>query len=145
MKADSLAKAFNTLHMRYSQHISQKTRTTGHLWQGRFFSCILDERYLYACIPYVENNPVRAGLVKRAEEYRWSSATSHVLRKNDPVRSDDCPVTDGVKDWTAYLEDRDDSAVDLIRALFNNGQALWGQIFCSKDGGCPWQETGAAG
>jgi Transposase IS200 like len=95
IEADSLTKVFNTLHMRYSQHTNRKTKATGHLWQGRFFSCILDEKHLYACIRYVENNPVRAGLVKRAEEYRWSSAASHVLRKDDPILSDDCPVKGG--------------------------------------------------
>ncbi|HHT9117847.1 MAG TPA: transposase [Candidatus Hypogeohydataceae bacterium YC38] len=41
--ADSLSKTFNTLHMRYSQHINRKKGMKGHLWQGRFFSCILDE------------------------------------------------------------------------------------------------------
>jgi REP-associated tyrosine transposase len=132
MEADSLAKVFDTLHMRSSQHINRKTRATGHLWQGRFFSCILDERHLYACIRYVENNPVRVGLVKRAEEYRWSSAVSHVLRKDDPILSDDCPVKDGVKYWIAYLEDRDDSAVDLVPHCSKTGRPCGDESFVAR-------------
>ncbi|MFN3479817.1 MAG: transposase [Thermodesulfovibrionales bacterium] len=41
MEDDSLAKTFNTLHMRYSQHINSRQENRGHLWQGRFFSCAL--------------------------------------------------------------------------------------------------------
>jgi putative transposase len=132
MEADSLAKVFNTVHMRYSQYINQKTKATGHLWQGRFFSCILDERHLYAGIRYVENNPVRGGMVTRADEYRWSSAASHVTKKDDPLLSNDCPVTDGVKDWLAYLEDRDDSAIDLIRHCSMSGKPCGDESFVGR-------------
>jgi len=70
MEPDSLAKAFNTLHMRYSQYINMRNKSAGHLWQGRFFSCVLDERHLYSGIRYIENNPVRARIATRAEEYQ---------------------------------------------------------------------------
>jgi len=118
MEADSMARAFNTLHMRYSQYFNKKHSTTGHLWQGRFYSCVLDEIHLFAGIRYVENNPVRAGVVKRADEYRWSSARNHVQRKSDPVLSDDCYLLEKIKDWSAYLEEREDVA--LVEALRRN-------------------------
>ncbi|MBW2039797.1 MAG: transposase [Deltaproteobacteria bacterium] len=60
MKDDPLARTFNTLYIRYSQYFTQKRKATGHLWQGRFYPCILNERHSYAAIRYVENNPVRA-------------------------------------------------------------------------------------
>ncbi|MFH0800878.1 MAG: transposase [bacterium] len=63
-KEDSLAKCFNTLHMQYSQYVNKKKAVRGHLWQGRFYSCMIDERHLYAAVRYIENNPVRAGIVK---------------------------------------------------------------------------------
>ncbi|WP_419470087.1 transposase [Candidatus Kuenenia sp.] len=47
-KEDLLARTFNTLHMRYSQYFNQKRKLKVHLWQGRFYSCILDERHLRA-------------------------------------------------------------------------------------------------
>ena len=62
---NSLAKLFNTVHMRYSQYINRKRGVKGHLWQGRFYSCILDDAHLYRAIRYVENNPVRAKIVKQ--------------------------------------------------------------------------------
>jgi hypothetical protein len=90
MEPYSLAKTFNTLHMRYSQYVNMRNKAAGHLWQGRFFSCLLDERHLYAGLRYVENNPVRAQIVKRAEEYRWSSARERGKVSDRSVLSQDC-------------------------------------------------------
>ena len=60
----------------------------GYLWQGRFISYPLSERRLYAAMRYVERNPVRAGLVKKSEDYPWSSAKAHVFGKKDILLSD---------------------------------------------------------
>jgi hypothetical protein len=48
------------------------------LWQNRFFSCPLDEAHLWAALPQVERNSVRAGLVEQAEDHAWSSAQCHL-------------------------------------------------------------------
>lgn len=123
VKHDSMASTFNTLHMRYSQYFNMKHNVTGHLWQGRFFSCALDERHLYAGIRYVENNPVRARIVKKADEYRWSSARSHVLGQTDPVLSHDCYVLESTRNWSAYLEEKEEgSLVDAIRQNTKSGR-----------------------
>ena len=50
---DSLARTFNTLHMRYSQYFNYKKRLKGPLWQGRFYSCILDKKHVYTAVRYV--------------------------------------------------------------------------------------------
>jgi putative transposase len=74
---DGLQRVLKPLHMRYAQRINRAKGWKGHLWQGRFFSSPLDEAYLWAAVRYVERNPVRAGMVSRAENYRWSSAAAH--------------------------------------------------------------------
>ena len=73
---DSLARTLATAHTRYSQLINRRTRK-GHLWQGRFFSCPLDDEYLIRAARYIELNPVRAGLVAKAADWPWSSARAH--------------------------------------------------------------------
>ena len=78
---EALAATFKPVHMRYAQHVNRRLRTTGHLWQGRYHSCPLDEEHLWQAVRYVERNPVRAGLVRRAERYPWSSAAAHVGRR----------------------------------------------------------------
>ena len=64
-------------HGRYAQYFNALYGRTGHLWQNRYFACPLADTHLWRAIVYVETNPVRAGLVERAEDYRWSSAGAH--------------------------------------------------------------------
>lgn len=133
MEDNSLAKTFNTLHMRYSQHINSRQENRGHLWQGRFFSCALDERHLYAAVRYVENNPVRAHLVKKAENYRWSSAYAHANGKIDKVLADNCYMVEKIKDWSAYIREEEDTVlVEDIRQNTKTGRPCGDDRFVMK-------------
>ncbi|MDA8088922.1 MAG: transposase [Actinomycetota bacterium] len=133
MEPDSLSKAFNALHMRYSQYFNRKNKTMGHLWQGRFYSCALDERHLYAAMRYVENNPVRAQIVRKAEKYQWSSARSHVMKVVDPVISKDCYLIKEIKDWPAYLREKDDRVlVEELRQNTTTGRPCGDEKFIGK-------------
>jgi len=70
----------------YVPLINSKYRRTGGLWEGRFRSFpIEDENYWLTCMRYVELNPVRAGLVRSPEEYRWSSARAHLTGQFDTM------------------------------------------------------------
>ncbi len=106
---ESLARTFNTVHMIYAQYFNHKRNATGHLWQGRFFSCVLDERHLYAAVRYVEMNPVRAGMVQAPQDYPWCSAKSHMAGVEDHVLSGRCFLTETVKDWGQFLGQDEDS------------------------------------
>lgn len=64
-------------------HAKTKTNGSGHLYQGRYKSFLVDsDRYLLALIKYVERNPVRARLVKKVEEWRWGSAFRRLNKRN---------------------------------------------------------------
>jgi len=65
---DGLRRTFADAHRRYTGYINARMRVTGHLWQGRFGSVVMDEEHLSHAVRYVSLNPVRAGLVERAEE-----------------------------------------------------------------------------
>ncbi len=80
-----LQQVLKPLHMRYSQHVNKIKGWKGHLWQGRFFSSPLDEAYTWSTIRYVERNPVEAGMVVKAEDYRWSSAAAHCGLSEAPM------------------------------------------------------------
>ncbi len=72
---DGLSLAMHYIQHRYAKYYGRRYKWVGHVWQGRYTSrLIADDRYLYQCGNYVENNPVRAGLIDRAEDYVWSSA-----------------------------------------------------------------------
>ncbi len=80
-REDSLSKVFNAVHMRYSQYFNRKRKIAGHLWQSRFYSCVLDEFHLMAAARYIERNPVRAHIVNKPWHWKWSSAQFHSNNK----------------------------------------------------------------
>jgi putative transposase len=86
---ESLARTFNTAHMRYSQYANRKNQRSGHLWQGRFFSCVLDGQHLVAAARYIERNPVRAKLVDKPWQWKWSSAAFHAQRGKSSITLED--------------------------------------------------------
>jgi putative transposase len=72
--SDGLRRALAPVHRRYAGYIHSRQKRTGHFWQGRFGAVAMDERHLAAALRYVALNPVRARLVERARDWRWSSA-----------------------------------------------------------------------
>ena len=78
VKEDSLAMTFKYSNMRYSSYFNKKNKRSGHLWQGRFYSCPLQFEHALEALRYVERNPVRAKMVELPWEYEWSSAGEHV-------------------------------------------------------------------
>jgi putative transposase len=132
MKENSLSKTFNFLHMKYSLYFNQKRNLRGHLWQGRFYSCILDNRHVYSAVRYVENNPVRANLVDRAYDYPWSSARYHVYKKANPILADECYLTKEIEDWAAYLMINDDELINNIRKNMKTGRPCGDDGFIKK-------------
>ncbi|OHB76569.1 MAG: hypothetical protein A2Z34_09735 [Planctomycetes bacterium RBG_16_59_8] len=100
--SESLAKGISEAHIRYTRHINFKKKWRGHLWQGRFSSHPMDNRYSMEAVRYVELNPVRARESRIAWQYRWSSAKAHVMGENDAL-VDVKPMLQRVPDWKAYL------------------------------------------
>ncbi len=132
-KSDSLARTFNTCHMRYSQYFNKKNHLVGHLWQGRFYSCVLDDNHLYATIRYIENNPVRAKLVKKAWDWNWSSARAHLNKEKSVISLKDIAEYMEVDKWAAYLQEKEDeSIITEIRLKTLNGKPLGNNQFIQK-------------
>jgi len=90
---DGLRRSLSVVHGRYAGHVHARLKRTGHFWQGRFGCVAMDEAHLGAALRYVALNPVRAGLVEQAVDWRWSSVHAHLGRSDDgitcrePVRS----------------------------------------------------------
>lgn len=133
LQEDSLARMFNTLHMRYAQYFHKKQGLKGHLWQGRFFSCVLDEQHLQAAIRYVENNPVRANIVDGPEKYPWSSTLAHIKMVTDPIVSDDCSIWTETKDWLEFLRNQaDEEFIEDIRKHSLTGRPCGDDEFITR-------------
>ena len=133
----SLAAALKPLHTRYTQHVNWTQSVSGRLWQGRFYSCPLDDEHLWAAVRYIERNPVRAGLVERAEDYRWSSAGARCGLRADGVLSDPCDLVSRLTPtkWRGWLrepwEDEEEMAVRL-RQCTRTGRPAGGTDFIAR-------------
>ncbi len=105
-QADGLRAMLGEAHRRYARRVNLREDCQGHLFQGRFASYPMDDAHLLAAIRYVELNPVAAGMVKRAEDWRWSSAASHIAGKRtaaDPL-TDLAALGVHVPNWRAMLD-----------------------------------------
>jgi putative transposase len=130
--ADGLRGALADAHRRYSREVNFREGWRGYLWQGRFASFPMDDNYLLASARYVELNPVRARLVERARDWRWSSARAHLKGKDDElVRVS--PLLERVGDWKDFLgEGLDGAAREAIRASERTGRPLGTPGFIRK-------------
>ena len=113
---DGLNLAVGEAHRRYTRMINLREGWRGHLWQGRFASFIMEESYLLACTRYIEYNPVRAGLVKHPEDWKWSSAGAHMDEKDD-ILVKTRPLLEIINtSWVDFLSsDIKESEIELFR------------------------------
>jgi len=146
---EALAKAVGRTHFRYTQTINRFHKRSGHLWQGRFYSCTLDTRHFWLAMKYIELNPVRARLCRKPWRYEWSSAAAHVgeeFGKRGQVQ----PATQNVpvpgflnlskwfkrmsaEQWRAELaEGLTDMEIDRLRLRTHTGRPLGSDSFLSK-------------
>ncbi|MCB1384587.1 MAG: transposase [Nitratireductor sp.] len=121
---NGLRKTFAEAHRQYTRRINLRLAITGHLWQGRFGSVVMDEAHLYHAARYVSLNPVRAGLVAKPQDWRWSSVRDH-LEGRSWRAFDANAVLERYGDFAAFLgmPERDADYVDLRKAE-NSGRPL---------------------
>ncbi len=106
---DGLRRTFADAHRRYTGYINARMRVTGHLWQGRFGSVVMDEDHLFHAVRYVSLNPVRAKLVKRAQDWPWSSVKAHMRGRDDKLVVVK-PVLERVAGFRKFLNGADEDA-----------------------------------
>lgn len=69
----------------YTQKFNMSNHRQGHLFQGRFKSILVqDDAYLMQLSCYIHRNPLRAGLIKRLADYKWSSYPFYAYKKKAP-------------------------------------------------------------
>jgi len=131
----SLAKAVGRTHWRYTLYINRAHRRSGHLWQNRFFSCALDDKHAVAAMRYIEQNPVRAGIVRKPWRYPWSSAAAHVdMGSAHPVLS----LNAWRRDWSParwrrmLLTGLDEDMIARLRRQTRRGRPLGADAFVAE-------------
>ena len=131
----SLGDAMKRTNQLYAQYVNRMHKRSGHLWQDRFFSCTLDENHFHRALVYVERNPVRAKLVRKAWRWRWSSAAAHCGLEKKSELLDISLWKEEIKfdEWRKLLEQPDDK--DIVSKLWlstSRGRPLGSDAFIAK-------------
>jgi putative transposase len=84
----SISRILQSLTVAHTWRYHKRHRTSGHVWQGRFKSPVIqDDVHLLVVLRYIEANPLRARMVTDPGDYRWSSYPCHGLGRDDPLVS----------------------------------------------------------
>jgi putative transposase len=127
---DELRRSLARVHRRYAGVGQAKRKRTGHFWQGRFGAVAMDESHLAAALRYVSLNPVRARLVGRAPDWRWSSARAH--GKDDGVTALR-PIRDRFLSFADLLASEPEADLfDALRAAESIGRPLGNDGFLAR-------------
>jgi len=121
--ADGLGRAIGEAHRRYTNFINARGRWTGHLFQSRFASVVLDDIHLTRAVRYVSLNPVRARLVSQPQDWKWSSVRAH-LSGVDDVLVTVRPVLDRIPHLRALLQGSTEEDFGGLRRAEATGRPL---------------------
>jgi putative transposase len=148
-REDSLRLGIGEAHRLYTRYINFIEKTRGYLFQGRFFSCPMDDSYFIAAARYVERNPVRAKICESAGDYQWSSARYHLGKiKKDPIIKSRYEGIGSVSEWGKFLKS-EPRLINMMKVNFRTGrplgtneflkeaEALTGRDLIPKKGGRP--------
>lgn len=141
IQSTSMARTLGNAHGKYAQWVNARRRLSGHLWANRYYSTALDDEHLWAAVRYVELNPVRAGMVARAEDYEFSSARFHCgLEGNRNCgygglmsSTSRFPGYIGAHNWSDWLmRGLDDQALERLRCNTMTGRPCGNDDFVSQ-------------
>ena len=127
---DGLRAPLASVHTAYSQRVNRAHGLGGHLFQGRYASYPMDDAHLMVAARYIENNPVAAKMVARAEDWPWSSARAHLGLADDGL-TDAARLGAHVPNWRAMLArgleaaDDDERIARALRSGRPTGDPAW--------------------
>ena len=123
----ALARSLKEAHGRFASYWNALNHSTGHVWQGRYYSCPLDERHLWEALRYTELNPIRASLVASPEHWPWSSAAAHcgIVPADSWLDTAAWGCRWSPNEWRTYLQiNQDESGQRAIRDCTYSGRPL---------------------
>jgi putative transposase len=131
--AEGVSKAMSSVHRAYAGIINGRRKKSGHFWQGRFGCVAMDGDHALNALRYVLLNPVRAKLVKKPEQWNWSSARAY-LKHSDDGLTDTSVFAEICPDMQSLLaaSPKQDMADTLLRRAETIGRPLGSTAFLEK-------------
>jgi REP element-mobilizing transposase RayT len=131
---DNLSKSMQWFGATYTRRFNVKHRRTGHLFQGRFKSFIIEnDSYLLRLSCYIHRNPLRAKIVKRLPDYKWSSYLCYAYDK----KNNDWLKTDFILNQL-ITDDKNKAYKEMVQRYSKEEGKIWenlqyGLVFGSQD------------
>ena len=122
----ALPKMMQGITLCYSKYFNGENGRTGRLWECRYYSTVIDaDSYLWTVSKYIENNPVRAGIVKRPEDYPYSSAKAHILGRRDRLLKEPLFDKGDINEYRSFIRSEEDGKItEEIRKQTRLGKPL---------------------
>ena len=120
--------------MKFTQYINKKYKRTGKLWENRYKLHIVDPNYEWIVARYIEQNPVRAGMVNRAEDYEYSSARAHLNDVENNILTMNI-LKDSINEYRKYFKDnisQDTEFNKKIEEIFKQKKVFGGNDFIQQ-------------
>lgn len=139
---NDISQLIKSLHISYVMYFNKKYSRTGHLFQDRFKSQLIDtDSYLLEASKYIHNNPVKAGMVKYAKDYQWSSFNIYSGKEKDSLKLIDKTKILGIissnpivstKQYVEYVNKEEDKEIHMldIEEDLNKDIAKGSNIYC---------------
>lgn len=135
LKVGSLSRLFLRVHTWWAQYINLKRGRKGHLFAGRFYSCVLDKAHYWAAMRYIDANPRHHNVSRDLVNFRYSSARQHLTGQEDPL----VPLKMGawrrrftIKTYREFVEQTDTEAVKRLDECLQNGMPCGSEKFVRR-------------
>jgi putative transposase len=113
---DSIARTMQVVQSMHTKEINYRYEWIGNLWQQHHSGIPLGESHLFNGFRYVEQNPARANIVRKCEEYRYSSAAFHCGLRDDRLLKPDYRYEEMFDDWLEVVNQMlDKEALEYLR------------------------------
>jgi len=119
-----LQEIMHQINNKYSKYFNYKYKRVGHVFQGRYKSVLVqDERYMLKLIRYIHQNPVRAGMTSKVENYKWSSDIYYrkniksFINKEVISKMLDICTTAATEKYKEFMEEKEDTDYSKLNAI----------------------------
>ncbi len=134
---NGLVKFMKAISQNYSQYYNRLYKRTGKLWDNRYKLNIVEPEFEWVIARYIEKNPERAGIVKNAEEYPFSSGAAHLIGSSDISLSKDI-IKGKTEEYISFFYEKeaaDKKLLDRIRTVTQQQKVLGRDDFIKEIGG----------
>lgn len=130
-----LQEVMHQINNKYSKYFNTKYKRVGHVFQGRYKAILVqDERYLLGLLRYMHQNPVRANICERVEDYKWSSDIFYRKSLNGFVNIDtvlemlEKDKKEAVNKYKELMQEKEEQDYEKLKVIGDEAY----QLMCSS-------------